>query len=267
MAIPAPRSDSTALVTGASSGIGADLVRGLARRGHNVIVVARRRDRLDDLASELSGGGVRIEPVTCDLASAESRAQLKSDVAALGRNVTVLCNNAGFGTAGSVRDWDIDRELNVFRVNAEAPADLCAHFGAEMSRRGSGAILNVCSLVSFFPLPRQAAYSASKAAALAFTDVLRLDLRRYGVTVTAMCPGTVATEFPEISDVDHLAKSAPAFIFDSPAYVAEKGLRALDRGKRMVVPNPAYKAVGFLMRNAPRRLTLEVLDKAWPVGR
>lgn len=266
-AIPGATPSSAALVTGASSGIGAQLARGLARRGHNVILVARRRERLDTLAIELRKLGVRVEVLACDLGDAAAREQLERDVAALELKVTVLCNNAGLGTAGSLKDWDVDRELQVFRVNAEAPADLCARFGLAMARDGSGAILNVCSLASFLPLPRQAAYSASKAAALAFSDVIRVDLRRFGVTVTAVCPGTVETEFPEKSDLGHLERKAPKFIFDDPGMVAESSLRALDRGRRMVVPGVKYGPVGFAMRVTPRRAALELLDKIWPAGK
>lgn len=267
MPLPLPSPGSAALVTGASSGIGAELARELARRGHHVVVTARRRERLDDLAGQIAEAGGRAEVVACDLADAASREELAAAVERRGLGISVLCNNAGFGTSGAVVDVDREEQLGVLRVNSEAMIDLCARFAPAMARQREGAILNVCSLMSLAPVPRQATYSASKAAALTFTQALRLELRPFGIPVTALCPGAVRTEFPDRSGVGHLARKAPRVIFDEPADVARFALKALERGRGMAIPNPAYRLAGRLLRLAPQSAVLELMDRAWPVGR
>jgi uncharacterized protein len=196
VALPPPDPGSTCLVTGASSGIGADIARALAARGHGVTLVARRTERLEALAGELRArDGIRVETLGCDLGDAEARKRLSAEIEERGLEVEVLVNNAGFGTGGRFDRLDAKRELDMVRVNVEAVVDLCGRYVPEIVGRGRGAVLNVASTAAFQPLPRQATYAASKAFVLTFTDGLHQDLAGTGVTATTLCPGPVKTEF------------------------------------------------------------------------
>ena len=171
MSLPAPSPDTAALVTGASSGIGASIARELAERGHGLVLVARRKDRLDALAEELSDEyGVRAEAVGCDLGKAASRQRLPARIESLGLEVNVLVNNAGFATNGAFHEADAARELEQVRVLVEAVVALTSAFLPDMVRRGKGAILNVASTAGMQPLPYSAGYSAAKSYVLTFSE-------------------------------------------------------------------------------------------------
>src|SRR4051812_35464799 len=201
MALPPPSPDSTCLVTGASSGIGVEIARELARRGLGVTLAARREDRLRELAAELEASGVRAEVVGCDVSDHDSRKRLAAELEARGLTVDVLVNNAGFSTSGPFVQSDPDKEEALVRTNIEAVVALCSLFVPAMSQRGRGAVLNVASTASFQPIPMQASYAASKAFVLSFTESLHAELRGSGVAVTALCPGPVKTEFTEVADL------------------------------------------------------------------
>src|ERR1700742_1668857 len=169
MALPTPNEHTTAIVTGASSGIGAEIARELARRGHGLTLVARRRDRLEALAAALADAhGVRAEVVAADLTDADSRAAIATQVESFGLTPDVLVNNAGFTTMGHVRQSDRAAELALVRTNVEAVVDLCALFIPGMAARRRGAVLNTASTAAFQPLPGQASYGASKAFVLSY---------------------------------------------------------------------------------------------------
>ena len=228
MPLPPPSPDSTCLVTGASSGIGADIARSLAARGHGVTLVARRTERLEALSGELSGRHqVRIETVGCDLGDLDARERMSAEIDQHGLRVEVLVNNAGFGSAGRFDRLDAGRELDMVRVNVEAVVDLCGRHVPEMVRRGRGAVLNVASAAAFQPLPRQATYAASKAFVLAFTDALHAELAGSGVTATTLCPGPVRTEFISTAGLDW--DNLPRFLWTDSTLVAEEGVRGLER--------------------------------------
>jgi len=198
VALPTPSASSTALVTGASSGIGAEIARLLAEKGHGVTLVARREDRLAALAQELeSKRHVRAEVVACDLSDAASRERLLETVRTRELDVDILVNNAGFGSAGNFQDLDLENELQMVRTNVDAVVHLCGAYVPAMVGRGRGAVLNVASVAGFQPLPRQATYAASKAFVLSFTEALSSDLKGTGVTATALCPGPVKSEFTD----------------------------------------------------------------------
>ena len=185
MALPDPDPNSTCLVTGASSGIGAEIARGLARRGHGVTLAARREDRLRELADEISGEhDVRIETISVDVSDTDARSKLKSDIEERGLTVEVLVNNAGFGSGGRFTELEAEDEASMIRTNVEAVVALTGHFLPDMVERGRGAILNLASLISFQPVPFQATYGASKAAVLSFSEAIHEELRGSGVTVT-----------------------------------------------------------------------------------
>jgi short-subunit dehydrogenase len=196
MSLPKPRPDSTALITGASAGIGSELARELARRGHGVVLVARRKQRLDDLAEELrTAHGVRAETIASDLGKAASRARIPGRIAELGLDVEILVNNAGFATGGPFHESDPARELEQVRVLVEAVVALTSAFLPAMVSRRRGAILNVSSTAAMQPLPYAAGYSAAKAYVLTFSEAIHQEVSGRGVSVTALCPGPVDTDF------------------------------------------------------------------------
>ena len=267
MSLPPPSPSTTALITGASSGIGAEIARLLAERGHGVTLVARRRERLEQLATELSEAHeVRAEVETCDLADATARAKLIKSVEKRGLGVDILVNNAGFGSGGRFQDLDAETELEMVRTNVEAVVHLCSAFAPGMVRRSDGAILNVASVAAFQPVPRQATYGATKAFVLSFTDALTADLHGTGVTATSLCPGPVPTEFGEVAAIDENLMSIPG-VSVSPADVARSAIDGLERGKRVVVPGPATRATAALSSMTPRWIVLEALRRFYPVGK
>jgi short-subunit dehydrogenase len=254
--------------SGACSGIGAALAPALARRGHGVILVARRTQRLDDLAQEVARDhGVRAEVIGCDLAASPERARLRDQIAALGLTVEVLCNNAGFGTAAPFIKLDRERQLELLRVNCEAVVDLCAAYAPAMVERGRGAILNVASTAAFQPLPGQAVYAASKALVLSFTEALHQELGGKGVAVTALCPGPVKTEFAEVGGFADVESSTPSFVWSTAESAAEAGVRGLEAGRRVVIPGALNRAGAISGHHTPRALLLRAVARFYPVGR
>jgi len=267
MALPPQSESSTALITGASSGIGSELARQLAARGYGVTLVARRKDRLEQLAEELRDAhGVQADTVACDLSSAAARGRMVSTIDDRGLAVEILVNNAGFGSAGRFQELDQESELKMVRTNVEAVVDLCGQWVPEMAARGRGAVLNVASTAAFQPVPRQAAYAATKAFVLSFTDGLHEDLRGTGVTATSLCPGPVPTEFGETAGIDDKLFQVPG-VSVSPADVAATGIEALERGKRSVIPGAANAAGALAGRFAPRAIALPLLGRFYPVGK
>ena len=266
MALPPPSPDSAALVTGASSGIGADLARALARRGHGVVLVARRAELLEALAAELGEEhGVRAETLACDLSDPTARAAMLDRLGELGLTVEVLVNNAGFGSGGLFQELDQERELQMVRLNVEAVVDLCGRFVPELVRAGRGAVLNVASTASFQPLPRQATYGASKAFVATFTDALYADLRGTGVTATCLCPGPVETEFPDTAGIQDAADGLHSIFWTQSDYVAEEGVKGLERGKRLVIPGALNRVTALGGQHAPRGLLLQLASRFYPI--
>lgn len=250
MSLPLPDRRSTALVSGASSGIGAELARGLAARGHGVTLVARRADRLEQLASELEGRhGVRAEAIPADLSDPSERDRVVAEIERRGLTVEVLVNNAGFGIYLPFADSDRDGELRQVRLLVETVVDLDARYLPGMVERARGAIVNVSSTAGFQPLPGNGTYAASKAFVLFHSEALHEELRDSGVTVTAVCPGPVETEFIEVSK-PLFTKRVPRFLWASPQQVAEETLRAVEAGKRTVIPGGVAVRTAF----APSRM-------------
>ena len=268
MSLPAPSPDSAALVTGASSGIGASIAHQLAERGHGLVLVARRKDRLDALAQELSGEyGVRAEAVGCDLGKAASRQRLPARIESLGLDVNVLVNNAGFATNGAFHESDSARELEQVRVLVEAVVALTSAFLPEMVRRGKGAILNVASTAGMQPLPYSAGYSAAKAYVLTFSEALHQELHGSGVTVTALAPGPVATDFWEISGWEVAGGQSFERAVPRPAWVtaeeaASAGVKGLEAGRRVVIPGLPIRAAMLATQYLPHAVKLPAIEWA-----
>jgi short-subunit dehydrogenase len=268
MALPAPATGSTCLVTGASSGIGVELARQLAAKGHGVTLVARREDKLIELAGQLEREhGVRAEVAACDLSDAAERDALVGTLAERGLRVEALLNNAGFGSAGPFQRLERDWELRMVRTNVEAVVDLCARYVPEMVERGRGAILNVASTAAFQPLPRQSTYSASKAFVLAFSEAIASDLKGTGVTVTALCPGPVRTEFTDAHEGFGAADSTPDFVWMTAEDTARAAVKGMERGKRVVVPGVGNRLGAIAGQHAPRSLLLAAARRFYPLGR
>ena len=267
MTLPAPHPDRTCLVTGASSGIGAEIARLLAGRGHGVTVVARSRDKLEALADELgSRFGVRVEVMVADLTDEGSRAELPVAVQDRGLQVNVLVNNAGLTTMGPVFRSDPAREVALVRTDVEAVVHLCTVFLPGMVERRSGAVLNVASTAAFQPLPGQAAYGASKAFVLSYTHALRGELRPTGVTATALCPGPVETGFAEAAGMTdaEAAESLPKVMWVPAAEVARQAVAGLDANKAVVIPGLTNRMASTFGWLSPRGMLVPALAKRHP---
>ena len=260
--LPEPRDGAAALVTGASAGIGAEIARELARRGHGVVLVARRRARLEELAEELEREhGVRTEVLRCDLTDAGARGELPDRVAALGLEVDVLVNNAGFGTSGCFHEADVDREVQQVRILVEAVVDLTGRFAPAMVERGSGAILNVASTAGHAPLPRMAGYGAAKAWARSFTHAIHEELKPHGIAVTALCPGPVETEFFDVTGPTPIENVIPRPAWVDAEHCAKAGVEGLARNRAEVVPGRAMQAIVAAGRITPQEIRGPLLGR------
>jgi len=262
MSLPAPGSNLTVLVTGASAGIGTELARGLAARGYGLDLVARRRDRLSALAEELrTARGVDVQVHTADLSTSRGRKRLIAKLAERDGFVAGLCNNAGFGSFGRFQSLPIEREMEEVQLNVTAVHELTGAFLPAMIERGTGAVLNVGSIAGAQPLPGNATYAATKAFVNSFSEALHLDLAGTGVSSTLLAPGPVSTEFGEQAGVGDQEQQLPGFLLASAAEVAEEGIEGMLRGKRSVVPGIGPKVMSTGGRFAPRSVLLPVTSK------
>ncbi|ORV96768.1 SDR family NAD(P)-dependent oxidoreductase [Mycobacterium kyorinense] len=255
MSLPKPSNHATVVVTGASSGIGTELARGLARRGYPLLLVARRRERLDDLAAELTKEySVGVDVMPLDLAKTRGRAAL-ADL--IGREpIAGLCNSAGFGTSGAFHELPIERETEQVTLNALALMELTHAALPGMVERGAGAVLNIASIAAFQPLPGMAVYSATKAFVQTFSEAVHEGLHGTGVSCTVLCPGPVPTEWAQIADAEHVNIGLAQV---SPHDVAEAAIAGMRDGKRSVVPGLVPKVASVGGRFAPRSVLLPAL--------
>jgi short-subunit dehydrogenase len=260
--LPQPQPDATCLVTGASSGIGAAIAGELARRGHGVGLVARRKERLLDLADRLTDRhGIRAEALACDLADPEQRSALPARLEHLGLRVDVLVNCAGIGAYGRFVELDPERELLGVRLMCEAVVDLCHAFAPAMARRRTGAILFVSSGIAMYSVPGYAAYGAAKAFELSFGEALRAELRGSRVAVTTLCPGPVETGFFAANGPQLVERGMPRFLWEDPEDVAGIAIRALDRNRRVAMPGRLMRAMMGSGRHVPRAVQARALAR------
>ena len=253
-------------MTGASSGIGADMARELAARGHDLALVARREDRMRELAEELAERhAVRAETFGCDVAEPEGRARLIGEVAERGLTVEILINNAGFGSGGAFHALDGEGETGMVRTNVEAVVALTSAWLPGMVERRRGAVLNLASLIAFQPVPFQATYGATKAFVLSFTQAVHEEVRGTGVTITALCPGPVRTEFGESGGFGGADDRIPSFMWLDSETVARAGIEGLEKGDRVVVPGVVNRLGALSGHYMPRALLLPLVRRLWPV--
>ena len=263
MSLAKPSAGTTGVSTGASSGIGEHIAREFVRRGHRVVLVARRADRLAELAGTF---GDRARVLPADLSNPSERAALPDRVAEMGLTVEVLVNNAGVANLGSVARVDVDAELRLIEVDVAAVVDLCTRFLPAMVARGRGAVLNVASVGAFGPVPWQASYGAAKAFVLSYTEAMREELRGTGVTAAVVCPGPVRTGFGAAAGIpdEDAEKLLPSFLWEQPETVARTAVDGLDRGRRVIVPGMPNRVAATLNRLAPRWILLPMLGRSHP---
>ena len=246
---------TSALVTGASSGIGEAMVELLGAAGIPTVVVARRADRLEQLAVRYP----TFEVLAADLGTSEGLAAVVARVRDEANPIDLVVNNAGFGTSGSFHELDADRLDQEVQLNVAALTRLSHAALQAMVPRGRGYLLNVSSVVSFQPAPKLAVYAATKAYVTSLTESLHEEARGTGVHVTALCPGLTRTEFQSVSNTEAYSTQYPTFAWLEPADVAQSGLDDVAAGKALSVPGVLYKgmaaATGVLPRGLTRRLS------------
>jgi short-subunit dehydrogenase len=257
--------DRWALVTGASSGIGAEFARRLAALGMHLVLVARRGERLNELAAELHARHhARCEIIVSDLSEPRDVALLYEQIAQRGITVDLLVNNAGFAVVGEVDKTDTDRVLQMLRLNVLTVTELTYRYLHGMLERGHGAIINVSSVAGFQPVAYMAAYAASKAYILHFTEALWAEVRERGVSLLAVCPGTTRTELFEVAGVTGLLRKQRSH---SPERVVRGALRALEKRKQVYVPGMRNYLVTMLVRIGTRRTVVKESMKYFRPGR
>jgi short-subunit dehydrogenase len=242
------------LITGASAGIGTELARLFASKGHRVVLVARRADRLTTLAGEIvAAGGAAPIVIACDLTQMGAADTIADALTAAGVEVEYVVNSAGFGVFGKAIQRDRADQLDMITVNIRALTDLSLRFADQLIRHRGG-LLNMGSIAAFMPGPGMAVYYASKAYVLSFSEAMRAELAPHGVRVTVVCPGPVPSEFQA------RAGFAPGFdsviLNVSPADVAKQAYDGLMANKRAVLPGLGIKIVPFLLRFFPRSFVL-----------
>ena len=242
---------TSALVTGASSGIGAEMARLLGEAGVPTVVVARRGDRLRELADRFSG----FEVLEADLSKRKGQRAVAARASSNEEPVDLVVNNAGFGTSGQFHELDRQRLLDEVDVNVRALTAISHAASTAMAARGGGYLLNVSSVVSFQASPGLAVYAATKAYVTSLTEALHEELRPHGVHVTALCPGLTPTEFQDRSSTTSLLDRLPGFVWTSAASVAETGLADVARNKTISVPGALYKGAVLASEVTPRAIT------------
>jgi short-subunit dehydrogenase len=241
----------TALITGASSGIGLELARIFAAKRHDVVLVARSEEKLRQLARECEGSVVKAHVVAADLASGDGPRRVVDAVAALGVRVDVLVNNAGFGVYGRFADTPLERELESIQVNVVALTELTKRVLPAMIARRSGRILNVASTAGFLPGPLMAVYYATKAYVISFSEAISNELEGTGVTVTVLCPGPTATGFQAAANLES-SRIVSLLRKATSRSVAEAGYEAMMAGKVVAIPGVSNKISALAPRLFPR---------------
>jgi uncharacterized protein len=252
----------TALVTGPSSGIGRCIATELATRGTDIIVVARRKERLDTLATELRAAyGVAVEVIPTDLSNPTELLRVEDRLRDLHRPVDLIVNNAGLGTTGDFADLSMDGEDAQVRLNVLAMVRLTHAVLPTMISHHHGGVLNVASITALTPCPGHATYAATKAFIASFTESIRTEVKGEGVHVTLLLPGFTHTERFTVGGVRHV--KLPQFLWLPPDRVAHEGLDAVEAGRRRHIPGVANKIVVAAIRVVPRSVPTAISAKLW----
>jgi len=264
VSLPKPGAGELVIVTGAASGIGTELARGLARRGYGLLLVDILGDELEVVADELRfEHGVEVETMVCDLTVNARRNELIARAANGDRVLTGLCNNAGIMSYGPFHELPYKRERAMVELNSTAVHHLCGALLPDMVERGRGAILNTASMAANQPLPNAATYAATKAFVHSFSEALHTELRGTGVSVTSLQPNATATKLPENAGLADEAIAIPGFLWASPEAVAEAGIDGMLNGRRAVTPGIVNRlALGPAGRYLPRGIGLPALRAA-----
>lgn len=243
-------SGGTALVTGASSGIGAEFARQLAWRGLDLVLVARRKERLDTLAQELAKKySVKVETLSADLAQEDGVRRVEECIREQ-QNLALLVNNAGFGAGGAFAEVDFQPQMDMINVHILASVRLTRAALPGLLGRGAGGVIQVASVAGFLSSPGSTIYGSTKTFLIAFTDGLQAELRGSGVQVQALCPGFTVTEFHDHPDLVRMQRSdVPGFLWTTCEYVVKASLDGFERGKTLVVPGGYYKIAVALLQN------------------
>ncbi|MQA90860.1 MAG: SDR family NAD(P)-dependent oxidoreductase [Gemmatimonas sp.] len=246
-----------ALVTGASAGLGDVFARRLAERGSDLVLTARRGDRLERLAETIRRShGVAVEVIPADLTESGAAERVWHQASSDGRTVDLLVNNAGFGAQGRFEEVDLDRHRAMLLVNCTALMELAHLALQDMKPRGHGGIINVSSVAAFQPVPLLASYAAGKAFVLSLSESLWAENRDHGIRVLALCPGRTPTEFQEVAGT---GRAEGGFGSRTPEQVVDAGLRAFEAGKSCVVPGFENLAASWAVRALPRGSVLKAM--------
>lgn len=249
------------LVTGASSGIGAEIARQYARRGHPLVLTARRRDKLDALADELSPK-VSVKVIASDLADPDAPRKLYDETARRGMAVEVLVNNAGYGLPGTYPAQSWDEHAKFLQVMVTAVCELSYRFLPEMQRAKCGAIMNVASLAGHVPgSAGHTLYAASKAFMIKFSQSLALENATTGVKVCAVCPGFTLSEFHDVTGTREQVSKMPPWMWSNASDVAREGIDAMERGEVVHVTGRANRMIKTLTKLMPDRMALRMVQK------
>ncbi|HQR08750.1 MAG TPA: SDR family oxidoreductase [Gemmatales bacterium] len=249
-----------ALVTGASAGLGVEFAKLLAKDGYDLVLVARRLDRLEELGRELSQHGVIAHSVSVDLGLPDAAVMVDKFLKERQLEVDVLINNAGFGAVGQFVDIDLNEQLRMIQVNVSALVHLTGLILPEMIARGKGRVMNVASTAAFQPGPLMAMYYATKAFVLSFSEAVHHEIRKTGVTVTCVCPGPTPTEFQTQAKMEETKMFNSRMMVD-PVTVAKVGYEAMKKGKRLIIPGKLTNVLAFATRLTPRSMVLRVSER------
>ncbi len=246
--------DRWALITGASSGIGAEFARRLAARGMHLVLTARRKELLEKLAEELhTRHGTKTEIIVGDLTDATEPQRLGDAISAKGIQIELLVNNAGFGWVSTIDETEVSRMKQLIQLNIASMTELTLLLVPPMLGRGHGGIINVSSVAAFQPVAYMPVYAASKAFVLHFSEALWAECRDRGVTVTALCPGTTQTDFFDVANVPGWLKKHE---FSTPEQVVKSALKALERRKQIAIPGWRNRLIAFSVRMARRKMVV-----------
>ncbi len=248
---------ATALITGASSGLGEEFARQLARENYDLVLTARREDRLKAVAAEaLKLGSSKVEVIASDLGLPDAATKLHQEVSRRGIEIECLVNNAGFGTHGIFHKLPLEREIEEINLNVTSLVSLTRLFLEGMVTRRRGTIINVASTAAFQPVPYMATYGATKSFVLDFSEAVAFEAKPFGVTVMALCPGPTRTEFQDVADVNEAG--VPSFAYMDAKTVVTQALASAKRGKSVRINGIINTVMAQSIRFTPRSLVARI---------